>query len=378
MPSSTQDFLPGRELSRRFYWEAVRPLLDLHFPGLPHAAALIGPGSEVLGFDTKLSMDHDWYPRVQLFLREEDTGLEAGIRQMLAGGLPHQFLGLPVDWVPYAPEPKTRVMAARDEGPVQHGVVALTLRAAVRQWLAWEPDGPPEPADWLTFPSQVLRSVTSGAVHHDGVGELTAFRRQMAWYPHDVWLYLLAAGWRRIAQEEHLMPRAGYAGDEVGSAVIAARLVRDCMSLCFLMERQYAPYPKWFGTAFKQLSCAGELSPVLWRALQAATWQARERALCEAYECLARLHNRLTITEPLPETVSPYYSRPFHVIHGDRFADAIQEQITDPAVRQIAERGLIGSIDQFSDSTDVRSYGCWRPWLRSLYTGESAIGRAEE
>ena len=170
MPSSTQAFLPGCELSRRFYWEAVRPLLDLHFPGLPHAAALIGPGSEVLGFDSELSMDHDWFPRVQLFLREEDTGLEAGIRQMLAGGLPHQFLGFPVDWVSYAPEPETRIMAARDEGPVQHGVVALTLRAACRQWLAWEPDRPPEPADWLTFPSQVLRSVTAGAVHHDGVG----------------------------------------------------------------------------------------------------------------------------------------------------------------------------------------------------------------
>jgi hypothetical protein len=32
----------------------VRPLMDRHYPGLPHAAALIGPGSEVLGFDTQL------------------------------------------------------------------------------------------------------------------------------------------------------------------------------------------------------------------------------------------------------------------------------------------------------------------------------------
>ena len=378
MPSSTQAFLPGCELSRRFYWEAVRPVLDLHFPGLPHAAALIGPGSEVLGFDSELSMDHDWFPRVQLFLREEDIGLEAGIRQMLAGCLPHEFLGFAVDSVPYAPEPETRIMTMRGAGPVQHGVVALTLRAASRRWLAWEPDRLPEPADWLTFPSQVLRSVTSGAVHHDGVGELTDYRRQMAWYPHDVWLYLLAAGWRRVAQEEHLMPRAGYAGDEVGSAVIGARLVRDCMNLGFLMERQYTPYPKWFGTAFRQLPCAGELSPVLWRALQAATWQVRQEALGAAYEWLARRHNLLSITVPLPETVSPYYSRPFQVIHGDRYADAILEQITDPAVRQIAERGLIGSVDQFSDSTDVRSYGCWRPWLRSLYTGESATGGPEE
>ena len=52
------DFISGLELSRLFYWEVVRSLLDKHYPGLPHAAALIGPGSEVLGFDTEMSMDH--------------------------------------------------------------------------------------------------------------------------------------------------------------------------------------------------------------------------------------------------------------------------------------------------------------------------------
>ncbi len=48
------EFIPGLELSRLFYWEVVRPLMDRHYPGLPHAAALIGLGSEVLGFDTQM------------------------------------------------------------------------------------------------------------------------------------------------------------------------------------------------------------------------------------------------------------------------------------------------------------------------------------
>ena len=133
--------------------------------------------------------------------------------------------------------------------------------------------------------------MTAGAVYHDGVGALTALRERLAWYPHDVWLYLLAAGWQRIGQEEHLMPRAGYAGDELGAALMGSRLVRDVISLCFLMEKQYAPYPKWFGTAFEQLDCAQALSPALWRAQRARTWQEREAALCEAFEFLARAHN---------------------------------------------------------------------------------------
>ena len=59
------------------------------------------------------------------------------------------------------------------------------------------------------------------------------------------------------------MSRAGQAGDELGSSLIGARLVHNIMNLCFLQEKQYAPYPKWFGTAFGRLACAPELLPLL-------------------------------------------------------------------------------------------------------------------
>nr|MBA2773672.1 hypothetical protein [Nocardioidaceae bacterium] len=63
-------FVTGLELSRHFYHGLVRPILDARFAGLPHSAALLGRGSEVLGFDDEMSTDHDWKPRVLLFLRE--------------------------------------------------------------------------------------------------------------------------------------------------------------------------------------------------------------------------------------------------------------------------------------------------------------------
>jgi hypothetical protein len=62
----------GLGLSRRFFESVVAPLVEEHFPSLPFAAARIGRGSEVLGFDTEMSADHDYGPNVQLFLREED------------------------------------------------------------------------------------------------------------------------------------------------------------------------------------------------------------------------------------------------------------------------------------------------------------------
>lgn len=88
-------FIRGLELGRRFYAEAVRPLLDACFPDLPHAAAHLGTGSDVLGFDTELSTDHDWGPSALLFLREADFPAADAIRETMARGLPRRFYGYP-------------------------------------------------------------------------------------------------------------------------------------------------------------------------------------------------------------------------------------------------------------------------------------------
>ena len=45
-------FIKGLELSELFYEQAVKPILAKSFPDLTYSAALIGRGSEVLGFDT--------------------------------------------------------------------------------------------------------------------------------------------------------------------------------------------------------------------------------------------------------------------------------------------------------------------------------------
>ena len=362
------EFIPGLELSRRFYTILVRPLLDKHFAGLPHAAALIGYGSEVLGLDSAMSMDHAWCPRVQIFLCEQDAGLAEPIRSMLARELPHEFLGFPLDTVPVPGEPGVFYMQAKKDGPVEHRVTAVPLAQFLRETMSWEPSTPLTPACWLSISSQILGTLTAGAVHFDNVGELTAVRAQLAWYPHDVWLYLLACGWQRIGQAEHLMPRAGYAGDELGSALIGAELAHDVMSLAFLMEMQYAPYPKWFGSAFRELSCGPALAPFLRDAQLADTWHQRETALCAAYTLLARLHNALGLTDALPEQVSEFHGRPFMAIHAETFALALQEKISDPEIKRIAQKGLIGGIDQFSDNTDLRSHLVWQPAIRQFYT----------
>ncbi len=346
-------FIPGLELSRLFYQEIVKPTLDEHFAFLPYSAALIGAGSEVLGFDTEMSSDHDWGPRLKLFLFDGDHSNHAkALEETLRGRLPAQFRGFPIEWTV--------------GGPSNYPAVDITtIRSFFQQYLHFDIPDPLKPADWLTLPEHKLRTVVSGAIYHDDIGLQTS-RNCFSYYPHDIWLYLMAALWQRIGQEEHLMGRAGLVGDEIGSALIAARLVRDLMRLCYLMEKQYAPYAKWFGTAFAQLRSGEELAPLLRKVLQSATWSERESYLVSAYEIVARQHNRLNLTEQLDAKVSHFFDRPFLVIDGGRFANALLTKITDPAVKQIADRWLIGSVDQFSDSTDVMNH---THALRFLYGG---------
>jgi hypothetical protein len=361
-------FIPGATLCGQFYREIVRPLLDAHYPGLPHAAALAGNGSDVLGFDDETSSDHGWGPRVMLFLSSEDHARHAeAIRVTLAHTLPLEFHGYPTNFSPPDPDDNgTQVLQAIAGGPINHRVETFTARGFLAGYLGFDVELTLEPADWLTFPEQKLRSLAATPVYHDGIG-LQAMLSRFATYPHDVWLYLLAAGWARIGQEEHLMGRAGMVGDEVGSALIGGRLVRDVMRLCFLMERTYAPYPKWFGTAFKQLACAERLWPILQAALAAGTWPARGQYLAQAYEGIAVMHNALRLTEPLPEQTQSFFGRPFQVMALHGFAEALLRQIRDPAVKRIAERPPIGGLDQFSDSTDLISNPYWRLLLKRLY-----------
>ena len=327
-------FVPGAELGRRFYAEVVRPLLDAEFPGLPHAAAHLGEGSDVLGYDTAMSRDHDWGPMVTLFLPEAEAGRAPAIRAMLAARLPAEFCGHPVH--PARP------------------VLSTTVRAFTRRQLGWDPADPLSVADWLSFPSQQLLTVTAGPVHHDGVGELTRLRERLAWYPTDLWRYLLAAGWTRLGQEEHLMGRAGHAGDELGSAVIGGRLTRDLMTLGFLLERRYAPYPKWFGTGFARLDLAAALTPVLAELVAAPTWPERQDAYAAAAGMLVRRQNELDLCAPVDPRPRLFHERPFWVIDGDRVASVLVAAVGDPAVRRLTRRRLIGSVDQWSDSTDLK------------------------
>jgi hypothetical protein len=366
--SEHPQFIAGLTLAEGFYHDLVKPVLSEYYGGLPYSAALIGQGSEVLGFDSDMSTDHHWGPRVMLFLKPDDLKrYYEDIRKRLSRQLPWEYLGYPTNFS--EPDPAdhgVQKMHSGRSGTLNHRVEFFTLSDYFSAYLNIDISKPLEMSDWMALPFQKLRSIVSGGVFQDDLG-LEKIRATLNWYPRDVWLYILASAWARIGQDEHLMGRAGYSGDELGSAVIGARLVRDIMRLCFLMERQYPPYAKWLGTAFAALESGKLLVPLLTEAMHARSWRRREVLLCQSYEKLAELHNRLELTEYIAPRTSKFFNRPFRRIDGFRFTLALMRKIEDTAVKNFSQRSPIGNIDLFSDNSDMLEDPLFLPVLKKLY-----------
>ncbi|MFN2303398.1 MAG: DUF4037 domain-containing protein, partial [Anaerolineales bacterium] len=254
-------FIPGLKLDEIFLKKTIQPLLNEAYPDLVYSAARLDAGSDVLGFDTPMSMDHGWGPKINLFLSKEDLQrYQQELSDFFAYHLPFEIEGIPTHFT--EPFEDGGVVTSIDHYPIRHQITITTPEQFFASYLGVDITKPLLPDTWLTIPQQRLRTVRSGRVYHDGLNCLAEIRARFYWYPHDLWLYLMANQWRRIDQEEPFVGRTGSVGDELGSKLIAARLIGDMMHLGFLLEKQYHPYSKWFGSAYQKLEIAKTLMPI--------------------------------------------------------------------------------------------------------------------
>jgi len=344
-----QTFIPGLKLCEYFFTETIQPLLSTHFPKMNYSVARLDWGSDVLGFDTPMSMDHGWGPKMTLFLSNAD--FEAYHKKLItffSYNLPFQIHGYPTNFG--EPLSEGGVMGLKEQYPVHHMIKITTQETFFGSYLGVDIDSPLTPAIWLTIPQQKLRTLQAGRVYHDGLGSLSEHRAKFHWYPHDLWLYLMANQWQRIDQQEPFVGRTGQVEDDLGSRLITSGLARDMMSLAMLMAKQYAPYTKWFGTAFGKLDIASKLTPHFKAALDSQIWKERETHLSQSYLVLMNAHNDLNITQKIPPTISSFHSRPFQVPHSSRFVEALHAEVRDPAIKALPP---MGGINQITDNVDI-------------------------
>lgn len=150
--SMAAPFITGLQLAGEFYAEAVCPLLEKAYPGMAYSAALLGWGSEVLGFDSTRSTDNNWVPRLQVFLPAGPGPVPGDITAMLARQLPQTFRGYPTVF------PDTQ----HPRGAARHWVQTAPLRSWQEGQLGFDPLRPVSLLDWLATPTQRLAEVTAG------------------------------------------------------------------------------------------------------------------------------------------------------------------------------------------------------------------------
>ena len=245
----------GLELSRAYFEQFGRPMLEAQFPRLlPHVAAgLFGSGSECFGYDDEISRDHDFEPGFMLLLPGEDavSRRDAFLLERAYAGLPRAFMGLRRGLMQPVGGPRRGVIRSAD---------FFTDRTGA-------PDGRLTPGQWLRLPEYALAEAVNGAVFYDGSGEVTAIRERLSAYPEDVRRKKLAGRLLLMGQSGQYNYRRCLAHGEGGAAQLAVGdFVRHGMAAVFLLNGAYQPYYKWAFRAMRglpRLSLLAELMEYL-------------------------------------------------------------------------------------------------------------------
>jgi hypothetical protein len=338
-------FVPGMSLNEMFYHDVVRPLMIKHFPELKYSAGLVGHGSDVMGFDSEKSMDHNWGPHLHMFFSEPDfVAYKHKVDEMLRKNLPYEYMGFSTNFTD-GDKYRIAVPKYKKRGEVNHLFEFWTPESFFMHYLGFNIKRKPSFQDWLLFPQQALIEVTIGKIFHDDLGVID-LRKSFMYYPDDIWKYMLAVQWGKVRDHIQFQARSGEEGDELGSYVNSGRSIQTVMFLCFLLERRYAPYDKWFGTAFNSwLKCSEKLTPLLLSVFKERDWFRRQQFLAEIYQELGKMTNALKISKPAPTKIIDYFGRGYPAIDAWEFEARMYESIENEQLK--AMKFQMGNIDQF-------------------------------
>lgn len=293
----------GIEISTNFINEIVLPVLKKELPDdyARLAVAIIGTGSEILGLDDEISRDHHWGPRANvMYLRADEARLGKRIQTILQTKLPKTYLQ-------YEVHADLKSMIS----------ICTTSVEDFFETILGVPDLPQRDLDWLKLCEVDLLHVTGGKVVYDGPGELTRYRRHLAYYPDNVWKKRVADWCAYAAHREgaYNVQRSSRRGDEITSTMYLGQAFKRIMEMCFVLNRQYAPYTKWLNRTYRRLpKYVDRIAPALDDIMAAKAWRQRVIKLADVQYVLAESVADLGLTRkpvrrPFDEgmTIAPLY-----------------------------------------------------------------------
>ena len=234
--------MKGLELSKKFFYEYGKPMLD-QFPDLLSyiAVGLVGSGSECYGYDDEISIDHDFSPEFCIFLPDEEV-----VDRRSAFLLERAYLKLPKEFMGYKRSIPDAV------GEARHGVIRISDFLLNKTGTI---DGKLSARDFLSIPEHYLLEITNGEIFFDNYGLITKIRENLYHYPNDVRTKKIAGNLLIMAQSGQYNYDRCIKRNETASAQIALfEFTKSAMNVFFLLERRYSPYYKWSFRALREIS----------------------------------------------------------------------------------------------------------------------------
>jgi hypothetical protein len=277
---------------------------------------LIGAGSEILSYDDTTSRDHHWGVRLQIFL-SNSVFIEhsENLQKYLTEHLPLEFLGYSTHWSePDAEDSNNQFPEQGIVGKINHRVEIFTLSNFLQHYLGIQ-SADISLKQWLALSEHQLLEVISGEIFHDGLNQLNAVRITLQYFPDQIWILKMISLWNEVSELFPLMGRTGSSGDNVGSQLICNKLGEIGMRLLFILNRKYAPYPKWFGRKFQEeLDSDGAYVSLLEQVFYSPSWQDRQNALINFYIKIGHQFNDLHLIPPITFAKKKFFTRSHYIL----------------------------------------------------------------
>jgi len=284
------------DVSRNFFEEIVKPILEEHFPKetAQTAFGVFGYGSEALRLDDEYSRDHHWGLRIDALMPEEifETRRQA-IMDTLSANLPDSYQG-------------HSLRAGHLAGA---GLAPDNLTAFLKRTIGI--DHPPVTyAEWLSIPEEDIVHIINGEVWYDPLGKFTAIRQTFdAYYPEPVRLRRIAHWCRYFSgMGTYALRRAILRHNDFYATTRFSNAIRLGIQLAFLLDRQYFPYDKWLMAYFEKLPrLAKPMLPLVSEAVKLSTsWERKLELLHQITDILDETMVADGIIKPHPKfAVSP-------------------------------------------------------------------------
>ncbi|MCC6102454.1 MAG: DUF4037 domain-containing protein [Olegusella sp.] len=224
--------MQGLDLSRKYYQKYGPVFLSSISPSIKSriAIGLVGEGSECLGFDDGLSMDHDFGPGFCVWVPRNIYTQWSSELKTSYERLPKSFMGF---------ERRETKLAGRRMGIFEVENFCKTLTGLEHS--------PQSLEEWLRIPEQLLALLTDGEVFYDPTGYFSSIREAYTnFYPEQVLRKKISADMASMSQSgQYNFTRCLKRDAVVAANTARSEFVQSTMAALHLLTKTYMPFYKW-------------------------------------------------------------------------------------------------------------------------------------